>query len=408
MSSEWEEVKLGDLCTYIARGITPLYCDDGIVVLNQKCIRDNKITFENSRFTNAEKKISADKILQPFDILVNSTGVGTLGRVAQIKKVEQAMTVDSHVTIVRPINEVDKEYIGYALANKQSQIEALAQGSTGQTELSRDRLSNEIEIFIPKSKYEQHKISSILSRLDEKIELNNKINDNLEQIAQAIFKNWFIDFEPFKDGEFVESELGLMPKGWEIGYYTDIVSIMGGGTPKTMNEDYWNGTIPFFTPKDVADYYYSLKTEKNITENGLKNCNSQLYPVNTIFITARGTVGKIILAGRDMAMNQSCYAIKGKADYSQYFIHQLSIQIVNSLKHKSNGAVFNAIVTRDFNSEIIIIPPALIIEKFEKLISPFYILLLENIKENEILINCRDSLLPKLMSGEIDVSQVKT
>ena len=183
MSSEWKEVKLKDVCSYISRGITPSYDEFGVIVINQKCIRDGKISFEQARFTNPDnRKIPNDKLLQLFDILVNSTGVGTLGRVAQIKKIENNVTVDSHVTIVRPNESVNSEFIGYALFNKQNEIESLAQGSTGQTELSRERLGNEIIFPIPCSCGVQEKIVSILSVIDEKIELNNKINDNLSYI----------------------------------------------------------------------------------------------------------------------------------------------------------------------------------------------------------------------------------
>ena len=138
---------------------------------------------------------------------------------------------------------------------------------------------------------------------------NKRRNDNLEQQAQALFKAWFVDFEPFKDGKFVDSELGRIPEGWEIGYFTDIVKISGGGTPKTNNPLFWNGSIPFFTPKDASDNVFTHETEKHITDLGISNCNSPIYPTYTVFITARGTIGKIRMAGKPMAMNQSCYAL---------------------------------------------------------------------------------------------------
>jgi len=259
------------------------------------------------------------------------------------------------------------------------------------------------QLLIPEPDMEtQKEIGDIYFSLSSKIDLNNKINANLEAQAQAIFKSWFVDFEPFQDGEFVDSELGMIPKGWRVGRFTDIADVLGGGTPKTGNSSYWNGNVPFFTPKDVNGVY-TLTTEKYLSDEGIRNCNSQLYPINTVFITARGTVGKIALAGVYMAMNQSCYALKGKDGYTQLFIYGIAQMVVESLCHKSSGAVFNAIVTRDFDSEYIVIPDKDIVTKYQDNVEPVFNLILNNAKQSRTLAAIRDSLLPKLMSGEIEV-----
>ena len=171
-------------------------------------------------------------------------------------------------------------------------------------------------------------------------------------MAQAIFKSWFVDFEPTKP-------------------FTAVIQVLGGGTPKTTNEEYWGGFVPFFTPKDAVATYV-LATEKFLTETGLNNCNSRLYPVNTVFVTARGTVGKLALAGVPMAMNQSCYALIGHDGYGQHFVYHLALQTVENLKHKASGAVFDAIVTRDFESEIVPAPPIEAVKIFEAKVKPIY------------------------------------
>ncbi|MBB6696675.1 restriction endonuclease subunit S [Clostridium algidicarnis] len=180
--NECIELKLVDLCELISRGITPSYTEDeseGVLVINQKCIRDNTINLELARLTNPnKKKVIENKYLKRYDILVNSTGVGTLGRVAQLKNINSKMTVDSHVTIVRPKKEINPIFLGYNLFMNQKYIESLGEGSTGQTELSRVRLGEALEITVP-SLYEQEVIGKVLSDLDGKIEINNKINDNL-------------------------------------------------------------------------------------------------------------------------------------------------------------------------------------------------------------------------------------
>ncbi len=171
---------LHEVTQYISRGITPSYTEsDGMIVLNQKCIRDNVVSLTQARIHNYHKKsVPAEKVLRQYDVLVNSTGVGTLGRTAQFFIKSQCVTVDSHVTIVRPSDSVDPLFFGYAMKWREPEIEALAEGSTGQTELSRVRLGQ--AITIPDyDKTTQRVIGETLRSLDDKIELNNRINENL-------------------------------------------------------------------------------------------------------------------------------------------------------------------------------------------------------------------------------------
>ena len=206
--TNWKEYKLGDIADYINRGVTPSYSDEGVIVINQKCVRDGQVKYEQSRYTNSEKKkISEEKYLKSFDILINSTGQGTLGRVGQVKKIISPTTVDSHLTIVRVNKNHDPIFLGYVLKSKQSIIEDLAEGTTGQTELSRYKVAA-LPLVLPDLPT-QSAIAEILSSLDDKIELNNKINQELENLAQTLFKQWFIDFEfPNENGEPYKSSGG--------------------------------------------------------------------------------------------------------------------------------------------------------------------------------------------------------
>lgn len=253
---------------------------------------------------------------------------------------------------------------------------------------------------------EQKRIAAILGALDDKIELNRRINANLEQQAKALFKSWFVDFEPFKDAGFIDSELGPIPAGWRVGDFTEIVAIKGGGTPKTDVAEYWGGIIPFFTPKDVSNSCYVLKTEKYITDCGLEHCSSALYKKGTVFITSRGTVGKIVMAGCNMAMNQTNYALLGKDGINQLFVYNLTIKLADRLLKKSNGAVFNAITVRDFESEKIIIPQQDVISNFANAVAPIYAMILHQNNQMENLISLRDTLLPKLMNEKITVDDI--
>lgn len=209
------------------------------------------------------------------------------------------------------------------------------------------------------------------------------LNGNLLQQAKTIF------------GQYYSSSANQQP-------FTSLINVLGGGTPKTGNPDFWDGPIPFFTPKDIGTPY-TFRTEKYITEPGLNHCNSRLYPKNTSFVTARGTVGKVNLAGIPMAMNQSCYALTSEK-VNPILVYFYVLKAVASLKHKASGAVFDAIVTRDFDTETINVLTENDSQMVLSVIAPMMEVIRNNAEEIISLSALRDALLPKLMSGEINIS----
>ena len=280
----------------------------------------------------------------------------------------------------------DPQFVYYTAINPTFRNVAIKSmvGSSGRQRVQQSVLE-ELELSVPNLD-EQRRIGSFLAGLDEKIALNNRINDNLQQQAAALFSSLY---------DRTNTEVR----------FTDLIQILGGGTPKTGENTYWNGNIAFFTPKDV-DTPYTLITEKTITEEGLSHCNSRLYPVNTVFVTARGTVGKVGMSGVPMAMNQSCYALVGKETH-QLLVYFYTLKVVDRLKHKASGAVFDAITTKDFESEQIMKLSDDDARAFLCIAEPMFQKVLNNCIENLRLSTLRDSLLPKLMSGEIDVSAVQ-
>ncbi|MDD3270118.1 MAG: restriction endonuclease subunit S [Syntrophomonadaceae bacterium] len=267
-------------------------------------------------------------LFEPESIVISKSG--TIGRLGIIKDFMCGNRATINIKAKRKF--ADNKYIFYYLLKNQAEIEDMAVGSV-QRNLYTSVLGA-ISLSLPPLP-EQKAIAATLFCLDDKIELNNRINKTLEEMAQTIFKSWFVDFEPFLDGDFEDSELGRIPKGWRIRRFTEVTEVYGGGTPKTNIPSYWNGNIPFFTPKDCSNSFYVMDTEKTITLEGLQHCNSKLYPKNAVFVTARGTVGKICLAICNMAMNQSCYALIGSNGYSQYLIQQLTLNLVDKFKHKA-------------------------------------------------------------------------
>ena len=230
-----------------------------------------------------------------------------------------------HAVMARGNSICDSRYLAYALG--QMHLGRLS-AQSAQPGLSVKTLGEQV-IELPAHE-EQEAIVDVLGKLDDKIALNSQINGYLAALLDASYS--------------LATENGA-----EVKTLPEVVDIFSGGTPKTGNPEYWEGgNIPFFAPGDVTRSVYALTTEKHITEMGLANCNSSLYPIDTVFLTARGTVGKVAIAGNPMAMNQSCFAFRGK-DIPQSVVFQIIKHAVKSLKAKANGATFAAINTRDLD-----------------------------------------------------------
>lgn len=323
------------------------------------------------------------------------------GKCSIVEKLLEPTTFESSIIRVR-INQIHNNprfyYYWFRSPKGRSVIKAIVTG----TNVKGITGNNLKKIVIDNPKIEiQNKITSILIQYDDLIENNRRRIQLLEEAARLLYQEWFIRLR-FPGHEHTEIVDGV-PVGWHVKTAYEIMDVCSGGTPKTGNPEYWDGEIPFFTPKDVKDQIYSLKTEKNITDSGLKNCNSKLYPKDTIFITARGTVGKICLAQTGMAMNQSCYALISKPPLNQYFLLFALREGISQIQSRAVGAVFDAIIVDTFKMIPFTVPSEHLIELFSEHISPHIQqidnLILQNIKLKE----ARDLLLPRLMNGVIPV-----
>lgn len=360
------------------------YVDIGTPIVTVEHLGNRVFTEQNLPKVSDEDKARLSKyVLKEGDIVFSR--VGSVDRCSYVDAAHDGWMFSGRCLRVRPNTEVDPLYLYYffCLEDTKQFVRNIAVGATMPS--INTKLLGEVEVANP-SQTEQQKIVALLSALDDKIEINQKINDNLQKQAAALFANFY---------DQAETEVG----------FTEMIQILGGGTPKTGESSYWNGDIPFFTPKDVG-FPYTLTTEKTITEEGLAHCNSRLYPINTVFVTARGTVGKVGLPGVPMAMNQSCYALVGK-DTHQLLVYFYTLKAVDRLKHKASGAVFDAITTRDFEAENIMKFSDDDTKAFLDVAEPIYQAVLNNSIENLRLAELRDSLLPKLMNGEIDVSGIQ-
>lgn len=391
MKSEWKVSTIGEVCSLVTDGshFSPKSVDNGEYMVSVKDFTRYGFDFSSCKRISHDDYAMLKKsgcVPELDDILIGKDGARYFEDIVIYRQPERPALLSSIAILRCNKAEVMPEFLYYILctpAFKKDVRDNYGSGSAIPRIILKD--FKRMQLSYP-SLNQQKQIISVLVTLDSRIQNNQRINDNLEQQASTLFNNFY---------KKAVTEVG----------FTEIIQILGGGTPKTGESSYWNGNIPFFTPKDVGSPY-TLSTEKTITEEGLAHCNSRLYPVNTVFVTARGTVGKVGMPGVSMAMNQSCYALVGK-DIHQLLVYFYTLKAIDRLKHKASGAVFDAITTRDFDSESIMKLSDDDAKAFLDVAEPMYQVLLSSSIENLRLAILRDSLLPKLISGEIDVSIIQ-
>lgn len=245
----------------------------------------------------------------------------------------------------------------------------------------------------------QKRIAAILSAYDDLIEVNTRRIAILEEMARRIYEEWFVRYR-FPGGD------GSRPKDWADIPFDELADVLSGGTPKKSEALFWGGDIPFFTPKDAVDNAHVLATADHITDAGLSKCASRRFERNTVFITARGTVGRIQLAAVPMAINQSCYALVGKQGVPQRYLFSATQAAVRELKARAHGAVFDTIVKDTFSLFTVQRPTNDLMQAYEKKVDPMFDLSVNLQRQNTNLRAQRDLLLPRLVSGKLDVSQL--
>ena len=305
-----------------------------------------------------------------------------------------------------PTEEYDTDFIYYLMTIVGKQLNFLSKTSTAVPIINKSTFSD-FEVEIPSLK-EQHQIAKILSSLDDKIEVNRRINDNLEQQAQALFKSWFVDFEPFKNGEFVESELGMIPKGWRVGTLNELGDILGGSTPsKAKPEYYTNNGIAWLTPKDLSISHrkFTSKGEIDITQEGYESCSTKLMPRGSVLFSSRAPIGYITIAKNDICTNQGFKSVIPKFAGTA-FLYCFLKESTQEIENKATGSTFKEASGALMKSLPAIIPEKAVLDNFENLLSPLFCQQEVVEEENTLLSSLRDSLLPRLMSGELNVSKI--
>ena len=392
-------IRMDEYCSSVRDGThdTPKPTDNGYYLVTSRAIKDNIIDFADCYYISEKDytKINERSKVDQWDVIM--TMIGTVGRLYLVCDIPNYAI--KNIALFKIGNEDRAKWLYYYLSSNtiQNYFELIASGTSqhfiGLGHLRKLRIEN----YQKSSK----RIVDILFSYDRLILLNNQRIKLLEQMAENLYKEWFVRFR-FPGFETAEFENGL-PKGWKTCRFSSIANILSGGTPSTEYDEYYNGEIPFYTPKDSTDNFYTFDTLIHLTEEGLQHCNSPLYPKNTIMITARGTVGNLNLLAVPMAMNQSCYALNSDVIHSQFFLFFLAKNEILKLKKVASGGVFDTIIVKTFDHIKVVIPTDNLIILFDKIISPIMNECKKLLQKNRNLTAQRDLLLPRLMSGKLEV-----
>ncbi len=343
---------------------------------------------------------------------------GTLGQVFFIKEDFWPLNTTLYV---RDFKGNDPRFVSYFLRR----VDFLAYSDKAAVPgINRNHL-HQAQVRVPADAGEQRAIARILGTLDDKIELNRGISETLEAMARALFRSWFVDFDPVRakaqgrdpglpkpladlfPSRLVDSELGEIPEGWRTGPILEHARLMSGGTPKTDRSEYWEGSIAWASAKDVSQSpgTFLVATERTITERGLEESATQMVPAFCSVVVARGaTTGRMVLFGCDMAMNQTCYALASTTQ-TPFALYCRLRKEIDALVHAAHGSVFDTITTSTFTSSRIVLPPKALLKAFEVRAEPLFLRVLESTHETRTLIALGDALLPKLISGDLRLAE---
>ncbi|HCD9498751.1 restriction endonuclease subunit S [Legionella pneumophila] len=448
MKSDWSKAKLSDFIKikhgYAFKGKYITLTPSEYIVLTPGNFKigggfnSSKFKYyENSDFPNSY-------ILNDNDLIVTMTDLSkagdTLGYAAKVPVSSGNIKYlhNQRIGLVELKNDIIKKDYLYWLMRTRKYQNYIVNTATGSTvkHTSPSRILD-YECYFPTNINEQKNIVNILTALEDKIELNKKINQTLESIAQAMFKSWFVDFDPVHakanansedeydaiakelgisreildlfPSEFEESELGLIPKGWTVDEIGNAIKTVGGGTPSTKNKDYWDGgDISWSTPKDLSSLSFPvlLDTERKITEQGLKKISSGLLEEGTLLLSSRAPIGYTAISQIPVAINQGFIAIPPNQKLSNIFLLYWINNSLDVIKNYSGGTTFQEISKKNFRLIKLILPGDNILNAFSKSAQNLFDSIVMNEMENKTLVKIRDLLLPKLLSGEIDVSNL--
>ena len=405
---EWKEYRYTDLATIIGGGTpktsVPEYLIGEIPWLSVKdFVSVTKYVYDTEKHISELGLLnSSTKLLEKNDIVISARG--TVGAMAMIP---DPMCFNQSCFGLRGNNIVDKNFLYYLTRTKVDELRKTAHGSVFDT-ITRETFDN-LRCLVPPLQTQQ-KIGNILSSLDSKIELNKRINDNLEQQAQALFKSWFVDFEPFKEGKFVESELGMIPESWGVCSAETIFKINIGKTPPRKEQQWFsninNGNVKWISISDLGSNEIFIEDSKEyLTKEAISKFNIIVVPEDTILVSFKLTVGRVGISNCELTTNEAVARFYLPKSYFREYTY-LSLKNYNYARLGSTSSIATAVNSKIIKNMKLLIPPVTIISEFSKRINPLFNAI--RIYENEIrnLSKIRNTLLPELMSGKLKINDM--
>ena len=397
--TEWKKIKVSDIGNVIT-GKTPKtsntsYYGGHIPFLTPSDDMSKKYVKETKKYITEEGRRSVKNSILPVNAICVSCIGSDLGKV--MITTEETVTNQQINSIIVDEEKYDVDYIYYSMLELGKILNFHSKTSTAVPIINKSTFS-QYELICPSLNI-QKKIGSLLSTIDLKIELNLKINNNLEQQAQTIFKSWFVDFAPFEK---------KMPSNWSNGTIDDLAKeIVCGKTPPTKNAEYYGTKIPFITIPDMHGKIYSVTTERYLSILGANSQVKKSLPKNSVCVSCIGTAGLVTLVAEESQTNQQINSIIPKDGFSPYFIYLLMQTLYDTInKLGQSGSTIVNLNKTQFGKIQVTIPTVSVMINFDKIMFPIFEKILQNQKENLSLVLLRDSLLPKLMSGELDVSEI--
>lgn len=436
MESERKHFKIGDLfeLTHGFAFKSKDFVSSGVPVIKIKNVKANSVVLNNLAYVDESfLKKRRDKIIKRGDILITMSGnrFGStrktwVGKVAQFT-IPGSYLLNQRVGILRPKPGItlNSRFCTYILSSNEYQelFISIATSSGGQANISPLQILG-TDILLPPL-HEQHAIANILGALDDKIESNRKMNNSLEAIARAIFRSWFMDFDPVRakaegrqpvgiDHEtavlfpdsFEDSELGQIPKEWKVKSIGEAVRCVGGSTPSTKISEYWeDGTNPFVTPKDMSTLTSPviMDTTRHITESGVNTISSGQLPIGTVLLSSRAPIGYLAIAEAPVSVNQGIIAMICDKELPNYYVLYWTEANMETIKSNAGGTTFAEISKRNFRPIKLVIPPSQLLKKYNKQCELLFRRIVANLQESKNLASIRDVLLPKLFSGDIQI-----
>ncbi|MEG5054937.1 MULTISPECIES: restriction endonuclease subunit S [unclassified Microcoleus] len=434
----WETVTLSEACKRGGGDIqtgpfgSQLHASDyvpvGIPSIMPKNIGENRVdTTDIARITAEDAKRLSRYLVKPGDIVYSRRG--DVERRALIREEEDGWLCGTGCLRIRLGKGIVNPLYAFYYLGHPSIRDWIVRHAIGATmpNLNTSILSS-LPFVVPHLD-EQKAIAHILGTLDDKIELNQQMNHTLEAIARALFKSWFIDFDPVRakmDGrqpagmdaetaalfpaEFENSAIGKIPKNWKVKPIGDVVRAVGGATPSTSEAEYWEGgTIYWSTPKDLASLSSPvlLDTERRITEKGLQKISSGLLPKGTVLLSSRAPIGYLAIAEVPLAINQGYIAMVCDQELSNHYVLRWTQINMGIIEGRANGTTFMEISKKNFRAIPVLVPSQQVLEAFNEQAESIHQQVANNFYKNKTLTSIRNALLPKLLSGKIRVKNIE-